>query len=261
MAGAASPMAPAAPPAPPTEEEAGAIMRSGVMSKFISPDDAARIKAALGPNGEAAFQEWAGKHGIQVGQSPALPALHEVLPPRTDGLEINQGALQRLFALDPQGASQIQSFVHNSNKQQLEEAASRGEAMALAAKSWRKMPFVQREQARREWTPFLMERGYHQSQIDSADLSDASLDRMYSQGLTIAQIVAADNADRSFAATQAERAIDNQRADRAAARADIASERAGVRFNERDKDRAAMAGGNYEYRMGPNGTLQRRKVQ
>lgn len=62
--------------APLTETEAGPILQAAMQSKVMSQADADRMIAALGPNGQQQFQQWAAQNGVTIGQ-PA-PA---TLPP------------------------------------------------------------------------------------------------------------------------------------------------------------------------------------
>lgn len=51
-----------------TEDEAAAIIEQGQRDKIISPEDFARIEAALGPQGQGAARQWLRKQGIEVGK-------------------------------------------------------------------------------------------------------------------------------------------------------------------------------------------------
>lgn len=68
------PQAPQA--APITDAEAAPILQNAAQTKVMSQADADRIIAALGPNGQARFQQWAQANGVTIGQ-PAP----ETLPP------------------------------------------------------------------------------------------------------------------------------------------------------------------------------------
>jgi hypothetical protein len=165
-----------------------------------------------------------------------LPNLDQDLPPRTDGLVVNQQALRDLYAVDPEQASKIQKMVYDGNKEQLEAVTKRGEAMAVAASQLRAVPAEQRQaEFRAVWAPYLQERGWPTELLQQADLSDHSLTNYYAQGRTIENLVSSAEKDRDY------RAMQDQRA-KAEARADRAEGRAVVRFNERDKDRQALSG-------------------
>jgi hypothetical protein len=53
--------------APVTPAAAAPMLRGAVGSTVISPTDAARIRASLGPNGQAAFGQWLQQHNVTVG--------------------------------------------------------------------------------------------------------------------------------------------------------------------------------------------------
>lgn len=222
----------------------------------LTPDQDAAIRQGLG---EERYKAWKARNAAPIEDSQASDVAevhpldaHEIgqpLPPRTDGLSVNMDALRELYALDPKGAADIQKLVYDSNKQQLEAAQVRGEAMAVAATSLRALPMGQRQaEFQRNWAPYLIERGYEPDMLRQADLSDGGLDRYYRQGRSIEKIVASAENERDFRLRQENQAADNARADRADARAargetraERADARAAVRFKERDKDRAALA--------------------
>lgn len=182
----------------------------------INPEDERAMREALGDDG---YAKWAQTHGvggvIEMPEGVTLPPIDQDLPPRTDGVTINQQALRELAASDPQAASQIQTFIYNSDKQGLERAAARGEAMAVAATNLGKVPPDQRAAAFEKWKPFLIERGYLPSQLARPDLSDNGLARYLAQGRKIESIISSNKDERDFAAQQAERTMDNVRADAA----------------------------------------------
>jgi len=118
------------------------------------------------------------------------------LPARTDGLSINMDALRELYAIDPQQAMLIQKTIYDSDKQQLEQATARGEAMAVAADALKAVPQGERQaQFQSRWAPFLAGRGYTADMLSQADLSDQGLDAYYKQGQTLAQVVTKNKPD------------------------------------------------------------------
>lgn len=128
--------------------------------------------------------------------SPQLPPLDQPLPPRTDGLSINMQALQQLYAIDPEGAANIQKLVYDSNKQQLEQATQRGEAMAIAADALKSVsPGERQAEFQRRWAPFLAERGWPTELLQQADLSDQALDGYYRQGMTLKDVIEKNKPD------------------------------------------------------------------
>lgn len=51
-----------------SDKEAASIVAKAKRSKFITPEDFARIEAALGPQGRERAQQWLAKQGVQVGK-------------------------------------------------------------------------------------------------------------------------------------------------------------------------------------------------
>lgn len=52
-----------------TPDEGGRILSTARQSRTISAEDAQRMVASLGPNGQAQFQQWAQANGVTVGQT------------------------------------------------------------------------------------------------------------------------------------------------------------------------------------------------
>jgi len=67
-AGLASAMGQARGMAPVADNPAPQILQSASTSKLISPEDAQRVASSLGPNGQAAFENWRKQNGIQIGK-------------------------------------------------------------------------------------------------------------------------------------------------------------------------------------------------
>ena len=171
--------------------------------------------------------------------SPQLPPLDQPLPPRTDGLAVNMEALRELYAIDPQGAAQIQRLVHDSDKQQLEKAQARGEAMAVAATSLRNLPAGQRQaEFQRNWAPYLIERGYDPAMLQQADLSDDGLERYYRQGRSIEKIVSSAEGERDYRLR-----VQNQRADNARADAGLGIRERALKLAQQREGRLATGKG------------------
>lgn len=53
-------------PAPLDDNAAGSVLQSAAQSKVITPADAARVRASLGPNGQGQFNSWLTKNNITV---------------------------------------------------------------------------------------------------------------------------------------------------------------------------------------------------
>lgn len=218
-------------------DDAGKIMREAVASKTMTPEQAAAISGTLGPNGNAAFEKWTADNGITVGAAQLPPP-----PRRDDGIQLNPDALKELFAIDPEMAMKFQDAAGKMDKANLEKIAQHGEFKAKAA-----MYLLQhkagpdRQAALQRIVPDLLAGGFTQQEINSAILTDEQLTKDRVMGMGLKDLVSQENTDRTFAATQAERAADNARADRADNRAARADQRSEVRFKERDLDRKALA--------------------
>lgn len=96
------------------------------------------------------------------------------------------------------------------------------------------MPQAQRAAALAQWGPQLTAAGFTPEEINAVQLDDATLSQHVAAGVAVTDMINKADRDRAFQAQEADRARDNARADRADARA-------AVRFQERDKDRAALA--------------------
>lgn len=58
-------------PQAPAQQQAGAepqILQQAQQSRLITPEDAQRVQASLGPNGGQQFQQWMQSHGIAIGK-------------------------------------------------------------------------------------------------------------------------------------------------------------------------------------------------
>lgn len=198
----AAPVAPAQPVQPLSQQEGDAIIARASETKTITPIEADRVRRSLGPNGTAAYEKWMTDNGITIeGQGgpevaqPALPPLDQDLPPRTDGMKINQEALRELFALNPEMALKIQKSVYDADKQGLELMSQRGEAMATAATALQNVPASQRPAELQRWGQYLVERGYSPDMLAQVDLSDAGLERYVTQGRKIENIITSNKPD------------------------------------------------------------------
>ena len=218
-----------------------------VPENYIDPAGAAAMRSSMG---DADYEAWKAKHGVTEYDpssaaaapepaQPQLPALDQPLPPRTDGLTVNMDALRELYAIDPQGAAQIQRLVHDSDKQQLEKAQARGEAMAVAATSLRNLPAGQRQaEFQRNWAPYLIERGYDPAMLQQADLSDDGLERYYRQGRSIEKIVSSAEGERDYRLR-----VQNQRADNARADAGLGIRERALKLAQQREGRLATGKG------------------
>lgn len=143
--------------------------------------------------------------------------LPQQLPPpprRDDGIQLNPDALKELFAIDPEMAMKFQDAAGKMDKANLEKIAQHGEFKAKAA-----MYLLQhnagpdRQAALQRIVPDLLAGGFTQQEINSAILTDEQLTKDRVMGMGLKDLVSQENTDRTFAATERERQIDNARAD------------------------------------------------
>lgn len=111
------------------------------------------------------------------------------LPPRTDGLTINQDALRELYTVDPDTAKQVQDMVYTADKRQFETMQRNGEAMATVAYRLKQMPEAARKAELQAWAPQLQGMGLTPEMLAQADLSDAGLDRYYMAGRKLSDLI------------------------------------------------------------------------
>ncbi|KKW92689.1 hypothetical protein [Sphingobium chungbukense] len=232
----------------------------------LTPDQDAAIRQGLG---EERYQAWKARNGASPAPEPAAVEPHPLdnhpldqpLPPRTDGAKINMDVLSQMILHDPQRGSQIQRAIYDADKHQLDMMTRRGEAMAVAASALRGIPKELRmAELQSKWGNYLADRGFPADQLQHADLSDQGLETYYRQGRALEKLIASAEDDRDYRLRVENQNADNARADRADARAD-----ANLSLSERREARLAASAGakssapQYEYRIGPDGKLQRRK--
>lgn len=116
------------------------------------------------------------------------------LPPRTDGLQINQEALRNLYQIDPDGALEVQKTIYSADAAGAKRLKESGETMATAAYRLSKLPPDQRAAELRAMAPQLVSLGVDPQMIASADTSDASLDRYMTLGRSISEVMKEDDA-------------------------------------------------------------------
>lgn len=158
--------------------------------------------------------------GVAAG-APATMVDPSRLPPRTDGVRINQDALRKLYAVDPKTAFQIQNHVYSADAAAFKRMQNNGEVMARAA---RRLMNVQpgegedvmaaRQREFQALAPQLVQMGIPAETLGQADLSDAGLSRYFDLGQTIATLTDDDRADRSLDWRMEDDRADNARADR-----------------------------------------------
>jgi hypothetical protein len=180
----------------------------GANAPATQPGDAATPPPplAMNPDGSAPAQ------GGPV--APAQVVDPSRLPPRTDGLRLNQDALRDLYRLDPESAIKVQQSVFNAGQAQFKSMRQAGETFASMAFHLRKLPQEQRAAELEAMAPTLMEMGVAPDMLQRADLSDTGLDRNIAIGRSIASLIDDDRADRRLEADVADDEADNKRADR-----------------------------------------------
>jgi hypothetical protein len=129
------------------------------------------------------------------------------LPPRTDGLKLNQDALRQLYVLDPDMAKGLQDMAFNADKKQFEAMARNGEVMATAAYDDQALADAERRRAEvANLVPYLIQNGVPADlltpqALDQLDLSDAGLDRLITTGRKLGDVIKDDREDKKFAET------------------------------------------------------------
>jgi hypothetical protein len=162
-------------------EDERKIKREGIVSRIFSPQTKGGDPASGGTAPASVGATQAGPPGQLV--DPAQ------LPPRTDGLALNPDALRELYAVDPDTAQQVQTMVYTANKQQFEAMQRNGEAMATVAWRLKQMPQEARAAELQAWAPQLQQMGLTPDMLAQADLSDAGLDRYYTSGRKLSELI------------------------------------------------------------------------
>ena len=154
---------------------------------------------------------------LTEGNAGAPPVLVDPqhLPPRTDGLSINQDALRQLYAIDPEGAYKIQQHIYDADKDMFERVKARGTTMAQVAGALLQEPTQEgRITALRQAAPQLQALGFTPEQLNQVDLSDAGLSRYFRAGQSMEQIISEKKDARDYALRkdQAEETVRHNRA-------------------------------------------------
>lgn len=179
--GAAPPNSTAASPL--TAPYAGSTAPTSMADAFNSPGP------GLAPQEGNAMPSAMAPQAPQAPQSLVDPGS---LPPRTDGVELNQDALRELYALDPQMAMNLQNSTFNANKQQLAEKQRVGGVIANAANYLRDIPEGERPAELQKIIPILRNQGIPESSLTPeaiGSLDDRSLGRMVAMGRSLENII------------------------------------------------------------------------
>lgn len=169
------------------------------------------VEAGTLANGQPVGTVGAGSPAIAAPETLVDPA---DLPARTDGISINQGALRQLYAVDPEAAMSIQKTVFDMDEATAKRIANRGSVMAQVAGSLIDVPQGMRAAAFRERVPELIALGFTPEQLNQTDLSDQGLNRYFSAGKSMEQLITArkDERDYNFKVSDAERRDANEKA-------------------------------------------------
>lgn len=135
-----------------------------------------------------------GVPGMTSDGAPASLVDPSALPPRTDGLQINQEALRNLYQFDPEGVMEIQKTIYNADKTAVEQFKARGEVMATAAYRLSRLPAEQRATELQAMAPQLQGLGIDSQTLAKADLTDAGLQRYMTLGRSISDVMKEDDA-------------------------------------------------------------------
>lgn len=136
------------------------------------------------------------------------------LPPRTDGLTLNQEALRELYRIDPESALQVQKSVFDADRAQFDAMRKNSDVIASAAFRLRQVPVEQRPAEFQAIAPMLAQMGVSAEQLGQVDLSDAGLDRYMVVGRAFKDILSDERADRRVDGYLDNLESDNERADR-----------------------------------------------
>lgn len=183
----------------------------GDMGHYIAPDDAATMRKSLG----AGYDAWKRKNNIYedgdvppADAAPATPVAQDMsrppaAPVRNDGIQINQQALNELFAVDPDTAFQVQKFAAGAQKDRLEAMQAHGEVLAQASMYLKSFPAGPQRQAEfQRIIPDLVARGLTQDELTRADLSDNGIQRYLVFGQGLKDLVSQTQKDREFGLAQ-----------------------------------------------------------
>jgi|GEM_PF-6968640 len=141
-----------------------------------------------------------GSMGSAQPSAPATLIDPAQLPPRTDGLNINQEALRQLYAVDPESALKIQQHIYDADEATFKRIQQRGAAMAQVAGALLQEPTQEgRIAAFRQAAPQLQALGFTPEQLNQVDLSDAGLNRYFRAGMSMEQIIGEKKDARDYA--------------------------------------------------------------
>jgi hypothetical protein len=156
------------------------------------------------------------------------------LPPRTDGMQVNQAALRELYVEDPKTAFEVQKMIYAADKSQMEAVMRSGQTLASAAFNLEgiNLPdgsedIAGRKAAVARMAPLLTQVGVSQQTLDTLDVSNRSLAGIRSIYSKVGDLMTQNRNDQRLANDIADDEADNYRADRNVD--DVIADRAGRR--------------------------------
>lgn len=176
----------------------------------------------------------------QDGGAVTAPPAAMPTPPMTAGPQINQSALQQLFAVDPVAASRIQDFASKANKEQQAQLVESQDALYSVAIGLKGLPYDQRKAKLQQLMPVLAQHHVTPDQVAGFDPTDENIDVQANLALGVKGVF--DHQDKLADNSRADRNADRMDR-RAAEQTDIARAGLGVRQGALDLARKRAAGG------------------
>lgn len=183
------------------------IQRQGVMARLFQPKGTEQRQGAIkgydlnakaGGGDQSAAPMDPSAVGAGMGQDMLSQAPQQLmdprqLPPRTDGIELNQKALAQLYQIDPEGAMKIQNTFYDADKEQIARVQQNGVMMANVAGQLKGIQapggdLTARRQALQAMLPQLESLGLNEEQLGQIDLSDGGLDGYVRTGNVLSAI-------------------------------------------------------------------------
>lgn len=163
------------------------------------------------------------------GVAPAMPATAPTAAPTAPmpappqsaapaGLQLNQEALQRLAAIDPEGAMKVTQFAASARKEQIEAFKAHAETKGQLALWLKTLPPEQRAAAYQAALPELVARGFQPQASENMRFDDGMLDRDVALAVPTVQALTQAREERKERVAREDKAADNRRADAREAR-------------------------------------------
>jgi hypothetical protein len=114
-------------------------------------------------------------------------------PPAASAVpSLNTGALAQYFALDPDGAKDVASFVQGLDKTQRETMAAKYKAAGPVLVRAQQLPYAQRRGLIEAAKPALLGQGWTEQEIGAFDPTDQNLNGLATAAMTVEQVVDAN---------------------------------------------------------------------